>query len=322
MPLRAPISVPADIREWSSWARQALSGLVESIELANEAVITSKVADDAITVDKIADDSISTAKIQPDAVTYAKIQNVAANKLLGSIAGGDPEEIACTSAGRALLDDADAAAQRTTLGLVIGTDVQAYDAELAAIAGLTSAANKLAYFTGLGLAAVTDLTAAGRALLDDADAAAQRVTLGLWTAVRKTADETISSDATLGDDAVLKFAMLANTKYSFRARIFFDTSAAADFKYRHSGPAAPTLVRIHRREVIAGGTADTTSTVDAAYSAADISLIGAGTTGGYIELDGVIHNGANAGDFVFQWSQDTSNASNTTVLAGSYIEWQ
>lgn len=62
----------------------------------------------------------ATWTIDSAAVTYAKIQNVSAtDKLLGrSTAGaGSIEEISCTSAGRDLLDDADAAAQRTTLGL-------------------------------------------------------------------------------------------------------------------------------------------------------------------------------------------------------------
>lgn len=79
--------------------------------------------------------------IPNDTVTYAKIQNVSAtDRLLGrSTAGaGDVEEIICTSAGRAIIDDVDASAQRTTLGL--GT-IATQDASNVSISGGTITAS-------------------------------------------------------------------------------------------------------------------------------------------------------------------------------------
>jgi len=84
----------------------------------------------------------------------------------------------CPSWVRSVISAASASAGRTAFGLAIGTDVQAYDPELAALAGLTSANNKCFYWTGAGTAATFDCSSYGRGLINAADASAARTTLG------------------------------------------------------------------------------------------------------------------------------------------------
>jgi hypothetical protein len=134
--------------------------------------------------------------------------------------------------GASLVDDADAAAGRTTLGLgslaVINSPLpianggtgataagaaltalggQPLDATLTALAGLATGADKLAYSTGTDTFSQTDLTSFARTMLDDANAGAVRTTLGVGTS-----DSPTFAGLTIADAGNIALATGTGTK--------------------------------------------------------------------------------------------------------------
>lgn len=85
----------------------------------------------------------------------------------------------------------------TTLAGYGITDSQPLDATLTAVAGATTVANSLIYFTGADAAAVTALTAFGRNLIGAADAATTRTALGLGTLATQNSSNVSITGGTL-----------------------------------------------------------------------------------------------------------------------------
>lgn len=141
-----------------------------------------------------------------------------------------------------------------------------------------------------------------------------------WTTLSKSSDQSVINSATLISDAVLRFTMSAATKYRIKGVVFYDTTAAGDFKYGFIGPASPTLVRASRMDCAAGGTP--AKRVTDVVIPGSTSLTGTAVNGGFIMFDMIFHNGVNSALFAFQFAQNTAtNDTGAIVRAGSYMEF-
>ena len=231
--------------------------------------------------------------VDNDAITYSKMQNISVTqKVLGrnSSGSGDVEEVSLSQ----LLDWVGSAAQGDIL-----------------------------YRGSSGWARLAAGTAGQVLQSNGSSANPSWVTPGSFAVVKKTSNENRSSTTTLTNDNTLTISLNASTTYHIRGKIFFSTgNATMDYKYALAYSGTTNSIMCKRVHAAAGAASGTDNEVSLAQN----SIIGttsvtATTSGiGYVEIDIIIQTNT-AGTFGFQWAQDTSNGSNLTVLAGSYLEY-
>ena len=150
---------------------------------------------------------------------------------------------------------------------------------------------------------------------------------GAWTTVKKTSDETRNTTATLASDSTLKAILSASTRYHIRGKVFIKpANATMDYQWavNYSGTVTRMFAhRLHTRTNDPESTDGETTRVTDAGATATIGPMPviAGTFGvGFFMFDLVIQTNS-SGTFAVQWAQNTSNAGNISVLAGSYLEY-
>lgn len=142
-----------------------------------------------------------------------------------------------------------------------------------------------------------------------------------WTTVKKTADQAITSSATLVDDDELFFSVAANTKYSIRFTMFF-SGPTGGARIGINGPSSPDLVMSKTVDTVIVSALNrflTSAFPVLAYGNLFVSIVVA--IGGPITFEVLLHNGANAGTFAVQIAQGGGSPTATQFLAGSYLEW-
>jgi len=189
------------------------------------------------------------------------------------------------------------------------------DADIKAIANLTSAADKIPYFTGSGTAAVADFTSAGRALLDDANAAAQLTTLGALP----LAGGTMTGDLTLAGapDSNLKAAtkLYVDNVAGSATDAAASAVTAANYAVKVDGVAAGSDHSAKAWAVGGTGITDTSNKGAAkewAIEAEDNTVAGAGTFS-------ALHYSAKASGFAStaETHKDAAASSATTATAAA-----
>lgn len=135
---------------------------------------------------------------------------------------------------------------------------------------------------------------------------------------RKTADESLASSTTLQDDDHLFVSVEASATYHAVIECHDLAQPAVGMKIGFTGPAGYSFVGN------ANGPSTGTTSLQDRYgleivSGTPLSFGGVASNNIPISIQGLVITSGTAGTFRLQWAQSTSNASGTTMKAGSFM---
>lgn len=140
-------------------------------------------------------------------------------------------------------------------------------------------------------------------------------TKDVW--VTKPSDQSKSSDTTYAADTDLKFTVATGVYYVMGRVLATSTSATPDIKVQLSWPASSSILGSYWSNAGAGTVLTEDATSPAITTNFDIAANGLTL----VQFDLVLVAGA-TGTFAVEWAQNTSNATATTVKAGSFLRYR
>lgn len=131
----------------------------------------------------------------------------------------------------------------------------------------------------------------------------------------KTSGENRTSTSTLTDDAVLRADYNTNATYRITGLIVHNSNATANFKFQIADTGSVTFSRLSVLAVAAGGSTE----IKQEGSIATVYTGAGASTDRAMWISGVVIVGVTPGALKVTWAQNTSNASTTSVQAGSFF---
>lgn len=288
-------------------SKNAVRDKFESLAFSNLSGSATCAQLPALTGDATSSAGSCATTIANAAVTYAKMQNISAQGyLLGrsSSGAGSPQEIACDAAVcQNLLAQSTTASERSALGLAIGTDVQAWDADLDDLADGSLTGSKVG-------AGVLPANVSGGGAFPTG-------TIGVPFYSQVSGSNFTTSSTTLVDVTGLTASVVSGATYEVEAFVTFNSADTNGVKFGINDTGSVSTV-----ETSFAGPASTTN-----YRGLRVSALNTATSAAY----GIVSGGIDAGLLVKGLLVTTASGTvsiqilkvtsgTATVYVGSYLK--